>query len=340
MNAFNLFIEGPLLTIVLVLFIVGAIYRFACFVYMTFRGDRNEYAKENNSLINFVRFFFPFHKGIMKKPFYGVLRYVFHLCLIIVPIWYSGHIDLWETSRLGWGWTALPDGLADSMTIVLIVLAILFLARRIASRFIRQNSSISDYFLILIAAIPFLTGYGLSHGGLEHPLRIIHVLSGELFLVVAIFLFVRAWFIKKRCTGCAACEVECPTGTLMSIDNGEQRTFTYNQYQCIDCGTCVKVCPEDAVELRHDISFRKLFNIVSKEKIRTVELSKCEGCNELFAPNPQIDKISGLVSKDLAHLCNKCKAKFNMEHMKGQNHSFISLKQEGNYESSFNQRVQ
>ncbi|MBW1800106.1 MAG: 4Fe-4S binding protein [Deltaproteobacteria bacterium] len=229
------------------------------------------------------------------------------------------------------------------MTIILIVLAIYFLVRRIASPYIRRSSSVSDYLLIVIAVIPFATGYGLSHGAPEYPVRTIHVLSGELLLIVAVFLFVRAWLSDKRCTGCAACEVECPTGTIMSMDGDSRRTFIYNHYQCIDCGTCVSVCPEDAAELRHTISFKKLFNIISKERIRTVELSRCEGCGELIAPNLQVDKVGGQISKGVVHLCNKCKAKYNAENREGTELPIYfpsaDIKKEATHESGINQGI-
>jgi hypothetical protein len=63
--------------------------------------------------LTFGRFFLPFHKGAIKRPFYAVLRYIFHACLLIIPIWYSGHIFLWEESRLQWYWTPIPDVWAD-----------------------------------------------------------------------------------------------------------------------------------------------------------------------------------------------------------------------------------
>jgi len=45
----------------------------------------------------------------LKKPIYAVVRYIFHICLIAVPVWLSGHIALWEESRFELNWRALPD---------------------------------------------------------------------------------------------------------------------------------------------------------------------------------------------------------------------------------------
>ena len=206
MEEMNLFIEGPLLVIALGIFAIGVLWRFVFFVYALFRKDGEPEAKRKNAPIHLGRFFLPFHMGILKEPLYGALRYVFHLCLIIVPIGLSGHILLWEESRFGWSWSGLPDAYADWMTLVVLVLAAFFIVRRVALKEIRKESSLSDYILILVAGLPFLTGYLLKHHDLDSLLgadiRTFHVITGELLLLVVVFLFVRSSLNANRCTGC------------------------------------------------------------------------------------------------------------------------------------------
>jgi ferredoxin len=199
------------------------------------------------------------------------------------------------------------------MTLVLLALAIYFLLRHLAVKDVRSTSSTVDYVLIVITALPFMTGYFLTHGSLDaiaflgDNMRLIHVFSGEAMIVMAVFLFCRTRLNVNKCTGCAACELSCPTGTLESNDEGTFRIFTYAHYQCICCGACVSACPEGAADLRHEISVGRFFQIVPKQEIRSVELKACEQCGALFAPVPQLDKVGQTIKDDYLRLCPKCK---------------------------------
>ena len=122
-----------------------------------------------------------------------ILAYIFHICLIIVPIWFSGHISLWEESRFEWSWTPIPDGLADWMTLIFLAIALFFFLRRVISADIRLLSTFSDYLLIVVTALPFVTGYFLTHGTIDNigflgeNIQIIHMLAGELMLILIPF---------------------------------------------------------------------------------------------------------------------------------------------------------
>jgi formate hydrogenlyase subunit 6/NADH:ubiquinone oxidoreductase subunit I len=87
----------------------------------------------------------------------------------------------------------------------------------------------------------------------------IHILSGEAFMIVAVFLFCRTRLNIEKCITCGACDISCPTGTLEARDEGPVRVFTYSHYQCICCGACLNTCPEEAAELRHEISLARFF---------------------------------------------------------------------------------
>jgi Pyruvate/2-oxoacid:ferredoxin oxidoreductase delta subunit len=310
---FGSFVEGPLLWIVFLIFIIGIIIRVAFFFYAIIKSGKDKDFRWSYILATFGRSFLPFHKAVAKKPIYTTLRYIFHICVIVVPIWLSGHISLWEESRFEWGWRPLPDAWADWMTLLLLALAAYLLIRRIILKNIRLNSLKTDYFLIIITALPFMTGYFLTHGSLDsisflgHNIWTIHVLSGEAMLIVVVFLFCRTRLNEEKCTGCAACEISCPTETLESNDEGKLRIFTYSHHQCICCGACVNTCPEEAAELRHEISLGMFFQKVPKQEIRSVELKMCERCGSLFAPVPQLNKIGQIITDDYLRFCPRCR---------------------------------
>ena len=307
------FVTGSSLRFVLFLFAIGILTRIVFSLLSIYKSKNGKSIRDQNIYFTIGRSLLPFHKVIIKKPLYTLLRYVFHICLIVVPIWLAGHIIFWESSWLGFSWTPLPDTWADGMTLVFIGLAFFFLIRHIIIPEVRRSSTIRDYLLIIVCVLTFMSGYFLAHGTLDSisffgdNMMMIHILSGELFLLMTMFLFVNSRLVEVKCTGCDACTLSCPTGTLDSKDEEKVRTFSYSHYQCICCGACVSTCPEKAAEIKHELNVARFFQIVAKREIRSVELKVCEKCGALFAPTLQLDKMSELVTYDYIRFCDKCK---------------------------------
>ena len=307
-------VEGPLLWIVSLVFLAGLLIRLSFFLGAIITSNsRSEVKGQIDTVSTLGRFFLPLHKASRKKPFYTTLRYIFHGCLFVVPIWLSGHIVLWTESRFEWDWAALPDAWADWMTLILLALAAYFLVRRFILKDLRQSASSLDILLIIITALPFLSGFFLTHGTLESiaflgdNMVIIHMLSGELMILMALFLFYQSRLNIQTCTGCASCVQNCPTETLEANDKGNLRIFSYAHFQCICCGSCVSVCPEGAAELRHEINAKRFLQVFSKREIRSVELEACERCGAYFAPESQMEKISLIFDSDCIKCCPNCR---------------------------------
>ncbi len=307
------FIEGALLRVVFIIFGAAVLVRIIFFISSIIKSRKDKTGGIFYFPSIFARFFAPFHRAFLKRPVYASLRYIFHICLFVVPLWLAGHISMWEDSRLEWSWTPIPDNWADWMTLMVLALVVFFIIRHFATRDLRSRSSLKDYVIIFLAAFPFLTGYALTHGTFDSipfiadNIWTIHIFSGEMMLVAAAFLLCRTRMDELKCTGCASCVLSCPTGTLESRDDGKQRIFAYSHYQCISCGSCVNTCPENAAELRHEINIRKFFNIFAKEDIRQVELESCKSCGRLFVPEPLMEKIHRTFSDDYLNLCPDCR---------------------------------
>jgi ferredoxin len=94
--------------------------------------------------------------------------------------------------------------------------------------------------------------------------------------------------------------------TLESYDYEKKRRVIYSHYQCICCGECVSTCPEEAVELRHAISFRKLFQVGKKYEIQQVDLNACKSCGAFFLPTEQLKKIRLKNTENYVCLCPAC----------------------------------
>lgn len=189
------FVEGPLLWLAFLIFILGSLIRAAMFLSVSTKKDKIIYQHFSWKYVfaTLVRWILPLNKDLAKNPVFSILGYIFHICLIVVPIWYASHITLWEESRFEWSWSSIPDEMADWMTLIFLAIAIFFLLRRIFSADIRLISTFSDYLLLIVTALPFLTGYFLTHGTLDSigflgdNMQLLHMLSAELMLILIPF---------------------------------------------------------------------------------------------------------------------------------------------------------
>jgi len=189
------FIEGPLLWIAFLVFIIGSLLRALLFFAVSFKRDKIIYQhfRWKYVLGTIGRWLLPLNKDVFKNPVFTILGYIFHICLIAVPIFLFQHVSLWEESRFEWSWISLPDAWADWMTIIFLAIALFFLLRRIISPSVRLISTFSDYFLLVVTALPFLTGYFLTHGTLENMgalgenMLYLHMFFGELMLILIPF---------------------------------------------------------------------------------------------------------------------------------------------------------
>lgn len=182
-------VRGPLAWGALVIFLAGSLYRIA---YLLCSGKKEAVLDPSRSRNNGVRSIFygmmPFGSTYMRRqPLLTVVSFIFHLCVLILPVFLLAHIVLWyESWEIQWG--SLPDLLADLMTLWVVLACGFFLYRRLAIPGVKQVSRPSDYGLLVIIFVTFLTGFLAYHQwGPYRPMLILHIISSEVLLVVLPF---------------------------------------------------------------------------------------------------------------------------------------------------------
>lgn len=137
-----------------------------------------------------LRWLFPVNRLLINRPVYSVISVLFHVGLLVVPIFLFAHMELWK-AKLGFGWPTLPKAWADWLTLGTVVFALALVIGRIASRESRFLSRKQDYLWPMILLIPFLTGYLCANLGLGPTVyrlaMLIHILAGETIFVLMPF---------------------------------------------------------------------------------------------------------------------------------------------------------
>ena len=186
MHSLYNFVSGPLVWLAFIIFIGGCLYRLITLMVLVHKKEKfiYSYMSWKYSLRSIVRWSTPFATENMRRhPAMTIVAYVFHVCLILTPIFLLAHVTLVDESwDLSW-WT-LPDTLAAIMTLLVIGACVFFLVRRLVNPGVQYVTSASDYILLTIVAAPFITGFLVYYQWFGYQtLLILHILSGEIMLV-------------------------------------------------------------------------------------------------------------------------------------------------------------
>ena len=190
MNSLYDFVSGPMVWLTFIMFIGGSLYRLVRLMLMVHKKEKfvYSYMSWKYSLRSIAHWIVPFATVNWRKhPILTIVTFAFHICLILTPIFLLAHVVLiqnaWDLS-----WWTLPDRLADVMTLIVIAGCVFFLVRRLVTPEVQYVTSASDYVILAIVAAPFISGL-LAYYQLfgYQTLVIVHILSGELMLVVIPF---------------------------------------------------------------------------------------------------------------------------------------------------------
>lgn len=184
------FVSGPLAWLAFIVFIGGSVYKIVTMAKLARKKDPSvyEYWDLGFALRSVAHWSIPFATvNWRKNPVMTLVTFVFHISLIIVPLFLCAHALLWkEVFDINWWY--IPDGAADVMTLVVIGSCIYFAARRMMRPDVKYLTSTSDYLILLMVAAPFFTGFWAYHQWPMYRLMfILHMLSGEIVLAAIPF---------------------------------------------------------------------------------------------------------------------------------------------------------
>ncbi|SMC75294.1 Nitrate reductase gamma subunit [Desulfocicer vacuolatum DSM 3385] len=197
LDLFHDFVRGPLALSAFLIFFTGTAYQVLRFFYLSQKIKKTTHnpfrlspttavcAPPVKSTARRISFFKGTIAGV--HPVMTVITSLFHTCLIAAPLFLLGHNNLIDES---WGisFFSLPEGITDIMTVMVIGCSLFFLFRRIFSPRVRSITTLSDYLILLLTAMPFITGFLAFHQTTAYkPMIILHMLSGEIMLILLPF---------------------------------------------------------------------------------------------------------------------------------------------------------
>ena len=188
------FVTGPLAWIAFAVFFVGIIVRAVLYIRgLNWQMDRVAYRPHmrhgmRGAVRSIVYWLLPYGtQSWRNNPFFTLLVFLLHIGLLFTPVFLLGHNVLLQ-ERWGFSLPTISESTADLLTILVIVSAVFLVLRRIALTEVRIITDIKDYFMIVVAAAPFITGL-IAHyqvGNYQFWL-ILHILAGELLLIAIPF---------------------------------------------------------------------------------------------------------------------------------------------------------
>ncbi len=185
--------RGPLFRIAFSLMLLGL---FRTFI-LTIIGVVEAYRRNPDKIVNWrevrrqtIAWLFPINRLWRARPIYSTLSLLFHVGLLLVPLFLAAHVLLWKRS-IGVAWPALPQVVCNDLTLLLVVTGLGLFIGRVANADSRKLSRWQDIIWPPLLMVPFITGYICSNlpvgpKGYQAAM-LLHVYAADLILVMIPF---------------------------------------------------------------------------------------------------------------------------------------------------------
>ena len=196
MESFLEFAKGPLFRITFLIMVLGLFRHLILVVFgmiMAVRKAADPVPPFSTPLkkltIQTIDWLLPL-KHLKSRKLYSITSIIFHIGLILVPIFLFAHIQIWQRG-IGLSWPSIDKKLLDILTLITIAAGVGLFIGRVGNRESRFISRPQDYLLTWILIIPFISGFLAMYPQLlpfsYNLMMIIHVLSSELVFVLMPF---------------------------------------------------------------------------------------------------------------------------------------------------------
>lgn len=187
------FARGPLFRISFAIMLLG-LWRI---LFLDLWGVYKAYQKAGNKKMPWklifdrtLQWLFPIKRFTNNRHVYSIFSIIFHIGLLVVPIFLFAHINLWKIS-LGISWPAIPYWWAFGLTLCVIAAGLYMFISRLASKPMHFMSRGQDYLWLLLLLIPFVTGFTCANLNVSPAtyqfFMLVHVLSGDLIFILIPF---------------------------------------------------------------------------------------------------------------------------------------------------------
>jgi nitrate reductase gamma subunit len=185
--------RGPLFRIAFALMMLGLLRAVA----LTLIGIVEAYWRSPDKIVNWrevrsqtLAWLFPIKRLWRARPVYSTLSFLFHVGLLVVPLFLAAHVLLWKRST-GLAWFAIPQNLANILTGLAIVAGVGLCLGRLSDSGARKMSRPQDFAWPLLLVVPFLSGFVCTNLAISakayQSFMLLHLYSANLIMLLIPF---------------------------------------------------------------------------------------------------------------------------------------------------------
>jgi nitrate reductase gamma subunit len=181
--------RGPLFRVALVICVLGLAYRIGNALWQIHRahGQSGDKRLDGKTVVKAtVSGLMPF-RLFRARPLYTLASVGFHIGILLVPLFYVGHVTLWKSS-VPLPWPTMGPAVSDVLTLAAISSLIFLLLGRLLIRASRDLTTRADVGILVFLLGLTTSGYWAAHPASSpidpRAMLLAHLLLGNLALVL------------------------------------------------------------------------------------------------------------------------------------------------------------